>query len=141
MNGRFGPPPKAKTPPAQEIEPHCRQILRDHHEWIASWLCKPHSRPCVFGDVLEQVAAGAIPANGNFQSKLQATQAAHLQGLQHCYEHGHMCSTLTPTDLDVSGLPCQDNSRANRKENERKDSMPLYIWSGQKSIPFWRRPS
>ena len=113
---------------SQELDPHCRQVLREHHEWIHSWLEEPHAKPCSFCDAMQQVPYGSIPEEGTFAQKLHAAKAAHLQGAQYCFEHGRMRPTCRPVQLDVSGLPCQDNSRANTKRKlQESDNNSIYI--------------
>ena len=79
-----------------------------------------HSRgmPCVFGDVLDQVVG--LPATEEFQSKpfkerKELVDKCALAFDQWCYTHAKHCSILRPSDLDVSGLPCPDMSKANNK--------------------------
>ena len=53
-------------------------------------------------------------AGPSFEQRRQQVDAAPIQGSQHCHAHGRMCS-LQPVDIDISGLPCEDNSKINVK--------------------------
>ncbi|CAE6950181.1 unnamed protein product [Symbiodinium sp. CCMP2456] len=116
---------------AWEIDAKCRQILNDHNMWTRSWLSEPHGAPCVFGDVLEQLPRGSIREVGTFFEKLDDVNRAHLQKVQYCFQHGQCCSAVRTVDVDVSGLPCQDNSRANIKRKLQDGRfVPVYmVWA------------
>ena len=116
---------------AQEIDAKCRQILNDHNRWTTSWQSEPHGAPCIFGDVLEQLPRGSIREVGTFFEKLDDVNRAHLQKVQYCFQHGQCCSAVRAVDVDVSGLPCQDNSRANIKRKLQDGRfVPVYmVWA------------
>ncbi|CAE7810994.1 unnamed protein product [Symbiodinium necroappetens] len=74
-----------------------------------------HALPHVHGDLTQQVPTGSLPASSlPFSEQQRVLQDLPLQGVQWCYTHSAMCSTRQRADVDFSGLPCQENSRANR---------------------------
>ena len=76
-------------------------------------------------------AKGAFSSSGCFTEKLTEVSRCFLQQVQYCHKHGRMCPTTSQVDLDVSGLPCQDNSRCNRKRKlEEGRYVPVYmVWA------------
>ena len=50
--------------PAQEIDPHCRQVIVDQHRWINTWSNKVWLMPHVHGDLTHQVSDGTEPGTG-----------------------------------------------------------------------------
>ena len=101
---------------SKELSPSCRQLIYDHHDWVNTWAARRRGRPHVFGNVLSQVQedCGAI-SELTFQQKLRGLEQAPLAEKQFCFTHGSECSIWDTVDLDFSGLPCQDNLRANTK--------------------------
>ena len=119
----------------EEVDPACRQLIIDHHKWLASFTEDFQSRclPCVFGDVMQQVDGTVDMSSGNFECKRRRVSKSVLKRLQYCNTHARPCSVQTPVMLDVSGLPCPDNSRANRgRLFEEGPSGQVYIaWAAQ----------
>ena len=71
--------------------------------------------------------------DGNFSSKRRKIEGVTLQPAQFCFTHNCMCDAHHPVDIDVSGLPCPDNSKANRRRLfEEGASGPVYITWAQK---------
>ena len=64
---------------------------------------------------MEMVAVAPLPQTATFEQQRAHADTAVLQGMQFCHSHRTLCSLLRPVDFDVSGLPCEDNSRANTK--------------------------
>ena len=98
---------------------------------MSSWrVSESADEPHVFGDIMEQLPHGSV-TDGTFHSKLRSVNNSHFQGLQFCFTHGHSCCTLEHVDLDISGLPCQDNSKANKKRKfEEGKFVPAYmVWA------------
>ena len=84
--------------------------------------------PCIFSDILQQVPANVDVASGDFASKKQRINQCCLAPNQQCMTHNKACSLNVPVDIDMSGLPCPDNSRANNKRKfEEGASGPIYI--------------
>lgn len=112
---------------AKEINKHCRQAIVDNHRWIMSWSgdadgdgvdcaelinrtkiwCHPH----VYGDVLDLVPDR--PKDGSFRERAQQIFTKPIVKKQHCYTHGDSCNAMRCSDIDMSGLPCEENSRQN----------------------------
>ena len=97
----------------QEIDSHCRQVIHDNHNWIDSWAGKFRPQPHLFGSVTSQVPQISWSPEDPFLVKLQRIRAQDLLRHQFCYAHGAICNSFEPVDVDFSGLPCQENSRAN----------------------------
>ena len=92
------------------------------------WSVRCHALPHVHGDLTQQVPTGSLPASSlPFSEQQRVLQHLPLQGVQWCYTHSAMCSTRQRADVDFSGLPCQDNSRANcRRQFLEGRFGPLY---------------
>ena len=100
---------------SKEISPHCRQVIFDQHRWLNSWSEKTWVKPCLFGDMTLQVAH-ARPFKGTCLERFKAMEEVELAPSQWCYSHGQECpinTWRTCSDIDMSGLPCEENSRAN----------------------------
>ena len=115
--------------PSQEIDAACRQLIIDHHAWMNSF-SDSGTLPCIFGDILKLIPESAQLTTGSFSEKRQRVEGVHLKGEQFCHAHNKYCNALQPTeaDVDLSGLPCPDNSRANRKRKfQEGPTGPVYI--------------
>ena len=72
--------------------------------------------PHVHGNLMEQLPMGSMPeSSGNFEEVKAQVAGARLQGCQYCFTRNSMCRTTRPVSVDMSGLPCEDHSRANAK--------------------------
>ena len=120
---------------SKEIDPACQQLIIDHHRWIGSFTRDVSCRalPCILSDILSQVGTrtGRVGENENFVSKRRRLSQGEMQWFQPCSVHGVLCSTQTQVQIEVSGLPCPDNSRANvKRQFEEGRSGAVYIaWS------------
>lgn len=64
----------------------------------------------------------------SFEDNRAIIEQAHMHTHQYCFTHGEWCSLWDPVTIDFSGLPCEDNSRANRKRKfECGRFVPCYI--------------
>ena len=99
----------------EELAATCRQCIVDNHYWVNQWAWRPTTVPHIFGDIVEQVPRGSFDKSLPFADRRQQILDAPLATSQYCYAHGSRCSILQQSDVDMSGLPCQDNSRANFK--------------------------
>ncbi|CAE7944053.1 unnamed protein product [Symbiodinium sp. KB8] len=127
----------------EEIDSECRQIIIDNHRWLRSF-CTSDKLPCIFGNILEQLpetAAAAVSMEPDFTSKRRRVEGVTLCSHQRCFVHSEACPVGSAVHLDFSGLPCPDNSRANRKRKfQEGDSGIVYItWAKrhcQKQTPL-----
>ena len=72
--------------------------------------------PHIHGDMTQQIPGGLMPTEGTCIEKTEALRSVPLVQPQYCYTHGMECRTDGPDhmgDIDMSGLPCEENSRAN----------------------------
>ncbi|CAE7205294.1 unnamed protein product, partial [Symbiodinium sp. CCMP2456] len=85
---------------------------------------------------MEQVHGSVDMSSGSFECKRRRVSAAALQQWQHCTTHARQCRVDTPVMLDVSGLPCPDNSRAKRgRLFQEGPSGKVYIaWAAQHKL-------
>ena len=86
----------------------------------------------VFGDMLMQSSVDMETMVGkSFSEKIEAIRGAPFHTHQHCFAHGRQCSFWERVDLDCSGLPCQDNSKANakRKFQEGRCAECYIVWA------------
>ena len=100
---------------SQEIDKHCRQAIVDNHRWVNSWSDKVWADPCVHGDLGEQIDKTQLLLDASFQSKLKRVRTLPLKKDQFCFTHGCHCRSRKATDIDFTGLPCQENSKCNTK--------------------------
>ena len=116
---------------AKEINKHCRQVIVDHHRWLNTWSAKTFTVPHVHGDLVEHIPPEARPHRGTFRERVEQVNAAPLLDRQYCYTHRCYCTSLKETDLEMSGLPCEENSRANTRRRffEGRFSNLYAIWA------------
>ena len=100
---------------AQEFNPQARQAILDNTKWVNEWVGSFKPCPHVFGDVVQKIPPNSFNEDADFESRRHQIDSAMMSSSQFCYMHGGHCSLLKPVDLDVSGLPCEENSRANHK--------------------------
>ncbi|CAL1145743.1 unnamed protein product [Cladocopium goreaui] len=98
-------------------------------EWVDRRSLEPH----VFGDILEQVPKESIPESLDFFARRDVVQKLPLKKNQFCYSHGKNCQLpkAGEVDIDVSGMPCQENSRINlnRLFMEGKTGSVYLVWA------------
>ncbi|CAE7028680.1 unnamed protein product [Symbiodinium natans] len=115
-----------------ERDAACRQLVIDHHKWMEqSGIPTSRRLPCIFGDILDQLPASVDREAGDFAAKRRRVRAAGLLETQHCWVHNDACRLDVPVQIDVSGLPCPDNSRANlkRKFQEGGSGIVYATWA------------
>ncbi|CAE7241358.1 unnamed protein product [Symbiodinium necroappetens] len=111
----------------------CQQLIIDNHKWMHSSLPSMGLLPCIFGNILDQLVGGGHGHTGDFVQKSESVEVQGLTSKQQCSTHGRECSLQEPVQIDVSGLPCPDNSRANRKRKyEEGPSGLVYITWAQR---------
>lgn len=93
--------------------------------WVGSFKPTPH----VFGDMMEQSCATVDPS-WSFKEKARAVNTSAMNTSQFCFTHGGHCPILKPADVNLSGLPCPDFSKANknRKFLDGKHSQVFCVW-------------
>ena len=94
------------------------------------------SQPCVFGDVLHQLAYVPTFKGKRFAEKMAMVDKEAMGRTQYCYTHAQQCPIMRSVDIDMSGLPCPDNSRANLKRKyEEGDTSSVYaVWAKKHRI-------
>ena len=118
-------------PSLQELDAACRQLIIDHHRWVNSFARPQTTLPCVFADILDQVERRVKEDGLSFREKKEKLASIPLRATQFCHTHNGFCSLREKVCVDVSGLPCPDNSRANQKRKfEEGSSGIVYLtWS------------
>jgi hypothetical protein len=109
-------------------------MIIDNHRWCNIATGRKLPLPHVFGDVQEQVPQGSFDPESCFMEKYFKLRDCWFQESQYCYTHAKLCPVSGPgteVDVDVSGMPCTDNSTANNKrEFEEGKTGPIYaIWA------------
>ena len=99
------------------MNPRAQQVIFDHHKWTNQWIGVFKPAPHVFGNVCETVPEGSFDALASFDERKYQVNHAPMCTSQFCLTHGGHCSLMKGVDLDMSGLPCEDNSRANCKRH------------------------
>ena len=100
--------------PAKELDPSCRQVIMDNHRWVQEWTDHKYLQPHVFDDVKAQLPCSLDESASFKKRKIQCEQCG-FKKKAFCHVHNKECSLEDPSDINISGLPCQDNSRANLK--------------------------
>ena len=107
----------------------CQQLIIDHHRWVSTF-DSGKDLPCIFGDILKMLPDD-INYTGDFEGKRRRVEASCLVPKQWCETHNRYCDVIKPgmsIDIDISGLPCPDNSKANRsRKYEEGPSAPIYM--------------
>lgn len=85
----------------------------DNHRWVQEWTDHKYLQPHVFDDVKAQIPPGTLDESASFQKRKAQCEKCNFRKTAFCHVHNKECSLEDPADLNVSGLPCQDNSRAN----------------------------
>ena len=122
------------------MDRHCRQCIQDNHAWVNSWSHRHITTPHIFGNILDQVDIPPIAIQMSttknrlrypFKVRKTAIQKKPLRKWQWCFAHGQNCRITDAADIDLSGLPCQDNSRANFKRLffEGPNSNTYSVWA------------
>ena len=90
----------------------------------------------MFGDMLDWIPYDNRQTikNDTFAEKKRKLSGVHLREQAHCHTHGGKCQIYQNVDLDFSGLPCPDFSKANRKRKFQEGP------SGPVPCPFLRVP-
>ena len=116
---------------AQEFSPQARQAILDNTKWVNEWVGSLRPAPHVFSDVKGMVPEGSFNPDDDFATQAQSIDRAMMSTSQHCVTHGGHCTLLKPVDFDVSGLPCEENSRANckRKYLQGRFGSLYLVWS------------
>ncbi|CAE8624308.1 unnamed protein product, partial [Polarella glacialis] len=71
-----------------------------------------HELPCRHFDIMDLVPKGCYNEGDNFEKKKYDIFSSPLLLKPLCGTHGCNCPGLASVDMDVSGLPCVDNSRS-----------------------------
>ena len=90
-------------------------MITDHHDWCNSSSGRAYAVPCCFGDIM-QFLFGLDPnlSSMTFQQKRNHIfNECGLTQTQYCFSHNMPFFVQEPTCVEVAGLPCPDNSRAN----------------------------
>lgn len=108
----------------------CQQLIIDHHAWLSK-VCCSSKLPCIFGDILEMCCGNVDMVNGTFSEKRMRIESATLNDHQWCNAHHDFCKVPTGAHIDLSGLPCPDNSKANRRRKfqEGPSGVIYAVWA------------
>lgn len=104
----------------------CQQLIFDNAHWTQQ-IDKMHQCPCIHGDLTEILPLNSFNPNGSFKQRAKQINKAKLRMKQHCFTHSQKCNIFgkfaRQADLDISGLPCPDFSKAGKgKKREGKTS-------------------
>lgn len=127
---------------AKEINKNCRKLITAHVEWCAQ-VTGIHDVPCIHSDLTEVMPANSFNKSASFRKKVRQIDKARLCKKQYCWSHhkkhrifGH---GARPVDLDVSGLPCPDFSRAGVQKRTSGPTISVHI-SHAKFHVSWQTP-
>ena len=121
--------------PIQEVDPACRQTILDNHAWMQEWCDHKTTEPHVFGDVLKQLPDNCLDEDLGFWDRRNAVEnsGVTLEKTQFCHVHGRPCPLpqFGQIDVNMSGLPCQENSRMNfnRRFFEGRTGSCYIVWA------------
>lgn len=122
------PRSKIQVMPTKEINPSCRQLIVDNFEWCKS-ASQWRPKPCIHGDILESLPPNSFSPSDSFFDRLLAINRAPLKKRQFCYTHNGLCPILEglQSDMDTSGLPCPDMSKAGKGLREEGLTSSVFI--------------
>lgn len=82
----------------------------------------------MFDDLLNLVQPSIDLKTGTFEEKRRRVGDTSLVRYHFCRTHNGLCDSFVEADLELSGLPCPDNSKANRKRMfQEGPTGPVYI--------------
>ncbi|CAK9081695.1 unnamed protein product [Durusdinium trenchii] len=127
---------------AHETNKGCRQLIADHVRWCGT-VTNDHSQPCVHGDLTQIMPSNSFDPESGFEAKAAQINQAKLRTTQYCFTHDHQCPIFgkraREVDLDVSGLPCPDFSRAGVERGKEGPTAMLFC-SHAKFHAAWQTP-
>ena len=115
---------------AQDISPHCRQLIQESLQWSAAVTgngCEASA--CIFGDMLKLIPD--LDPQLPYSKKLALAQASPVGAWAQCFNHSRPCQVSSTADFDVSGLPCPDMSRAGLRKKRAGPTAACYIAHGR----------
>ena len=101
----------------------------DHVSWGNHVSRSQHPSPCMFRDVTDLVPLLKSPrlSTASFVQKKHEAFSSVMQTELPCCTHRETCA-IPPVDIDVSGLPCTDQSRMKRgREFFEGSTSPVFI--------------
>ncbi|CAE7564126.1 unnamed protein product, partial [Symbiodinium necroappetens] len=113
----------------QEVKELCHQPIMDHVSWGNHVSRSQHPSPCMFRDVTDLVPLLKSPrlSTASFVQKKHEAFSSVMQTELPCCTHRETCA-IPPVDIDVSGLPCTDQSRMKRgREFFEGSTSPVFI--------------
>ena len=124
------------TPPTQEREVSCHQLLMDNHLWCNEVMQTQHEMPCLFYDILSLNSTGTVDPADSYDRKRRRIQRGLLAPTQLCAAHswaegGSDCCQVPRADFGCSGLPCTDMSRAGLKQKRDGPTNAVYVTHGK----------
>ena len=113
----------------EEMDPQCQQLISDNHGWVTSTIGFPHRRPCVHANLLDILPDQTFDSTWSFIQKLHAINDANFRSELPCLTCGQSCDLFDreDPDIDVSGLPCWDNSPSGKKRYEEGATNAVFI--------------
>ena len=88
----------------------------DQHRWVNSWAQHTWITPHVHGDLCQSINSGILPQEGDFKHRNSQISELPLSRTQYCFTHGEHCridAAEHAGEINFSGLPCEENSKAN----------------------------
>lgn len=123
----------------EELDPSCRQAILDNHRWVQEWTDHKSIAPHIFDDLKKQFSLKKknFDESASYWDRQKQLDSINMKKYQYCQTHNAECAVRALSkniDFDVSGLPCQDNSRARhrRKFFVKGDHGSVYLCWGRR---------
>ncbi len=99
----------------KELDADSRQTIKDNHRWVNEVTGNDYPCPHIFKNMLDLLPPGAFnECDGFVQKRVDVFRAPFIL-VQACDSCRQQCMVpMDDIDLDCSGLPCTDNSRAKK---------------------------
>ena len=112
---------------SKEVDPACQQLIIDHHKWMGTF-SPGNPLPCIFSNILHQIPESCDLSDTTFPEKKQRIFNGQLQRKHFCWTHHAQCVDDQESEVDFSGLPCPDHSKANRKRKREEGPTGPVTW-------------
>jgi hypothetical protein len=112
----------------QEHDVECHQLIQDNENWCEECTGVILDRKaCLFEDILGLNLPRLYQSTDAYGFKKQRILSTWLQQSQECITHGDLCALPSSPDYGLSGLPCEDMSRAGLAQKRHGPTAPVYM--------------
>lgn len=116
----------------KEVNEKCHPLICDNLEWVQQVLGPQHQEsPHLFSDILDLNSNGCLEGAQSYQAKKRAILASECMEYAPCGRcHDTLCK-VPAADFGVSGLPCEDMSKAGQQLKKHGRTNTVYMTHGK----------